>query len=143
MPRLLGIVVGGLMVPVTLFIALGGLAFLLDRGHPYLGPFLGLLCIFAVAWLLSLSWRLILNRPRPTGGLLSPLTLRIIGAVMILAPPVAAVTGSLVVPAPELWWRVVLACIYFIAGFRLLRLAAARSKLPVEDGRSDARASDA
>jgi hypothetical protein len=118
MPRLLGIVVGSLMIPVALFIALGGLVFLLDRStvHRYVGPLMGLVCIFAVGWLLSLSWRLILNRPRRTGGLLSPFALRLLGAVLVLGPLAAAVSGFLFAAAPERWWRIVQACIYFVVG---------------------------
>jgi hypothetical protein len=86
-----------------------------------------------VVWLLSLSRRLILNRPRSTGGLLSPLALRFIGALLILGPIAAAVSGALFAEGAERWWRIIQACIYFLAGLRLFQLAAVRSRLAVED----------
>src|SRR5262245_23313713 len=135
MPRSLGIIVGVLTIPVAALIGLGGIAFVFDRSTAgrYLGPVVGLITIAAVVWLLSLSWRLISNRPRRTGGLLSPFALRLIGTVMVLLPVIALVSGALLTDGPERWWRPIQGCIYFLVGVRLFRLAARRSPEGLKD----------
>jgi hypothetical protein len=131
-PRAFGILVGLFILPLAALIGLGGYMFLASPSadHPYLGLLLGSASVITVVWLFSVSWRLILNRPRRAGGLFSPLGLRAVGTVLVAAPFFAVLSGTLFKDRPVRWWGAVQAVIYLFAGVRLFQLASARSRFP-------------
>jgi len=82
----------------------------------------GMAMILVCAWVATLGWRLIVNRPN-YGGLLSPFVLRVVAVYMAAVPAFLLVTGSAAswsVP------RYLQASAYFLGAIALWRIAAWR-----------------
>ena len=130
LPRPLAIIGGVLLLLFALiFLWVGlGLAIGLRSEPSALKAIIAALSLYTLIRLLVFSWRLILNRPRPGGGLLSPFALRVTGLFMVLLPMAGFFTGWYEASSPRLWLNVFGGVVYIFAGGALILLARARSK---------------
>jgi hypothetical protein len=129
LPRPLAIIGGVLLLFFALiFLWVGlGLAIGLRSEPSALKAIIAALSIYAWIKLLVFSWRLILNRPSPRGGLLSPFVLRVTGLFMVLLPMAGFFTGWYETSSSRLWPHVFQALVYIFVGGALILLARART----------------
>jgi len=140
--RPLDVVAGVLLLVPAFLLAWAGIAPLIYRQNPGVAMLVvSVASLWGAALGVSVSWRLIANRSRSDGGLVSPRFLK--GAALLFAvlPIAALATGSwrsAKVPAAFL---VVQALFYFAAARKLIRLAQRRqigaSPRPESTGRGD------
>jgi hypothetical protein len=95
--------------------------------------------LFGSLWVLFASVRLIVGRERRTGGLLSPLALRVAGTIFGIIPVIALFTGAYW-EARWGWVRVIQAIGYFTAMAALFRLASSRTAVLEVERNGDFRA---
>jgi hypothetical protein len=62
--------------------------------NPPLAILVGMVLVLGSIWVLLVSWRLIIGSERRTGGLLSPLALRVTGVIIGVIPVIALFTGA-------------------------------------------------
>jgi len=130
LPRPLAVIGGVLLLFFALiFLWVGfGLAIGLRSEPSALKVIIAALSLYASVKLLVFSWRLLLNRPRPGGGLLSPFVLRVTGLFMVLLPIAGFFTGWYEASSSRLWPNVFQGVVYIFAGGGLILLARVRSK---------------
>ena len=76
----------------------------------------------------ALAVRLVFNRPRRDGGLMSPFALRLTAMFFFGIPVISLATGAWRNNHLGLTWVLVMGVIYFSWGVALLRLASTRSR---------------
>jgi hypothetical protein len=94
--------------------------------NPPLAVLVGTVLVVGCLWVLVASVRLMAGRPRRTGGLLSPLALRVTGVLFGAAAPVALFAGVFL-DRGHGWLRALQALLHFSAAVTLFRLAALRT----------------
>ena len=120
-----------LRLALSLAFAVGALACLLGAcilifdprsENPWVARTAGLAMAFVSAWVLSVAYRLLLNRPK-YGGLLAPLTLRLVATYMAAMPTFMLVTGRTI---DWTWPRYLQAAVFIFGAIGIWRLAAWR-----------------
>lgn len=99
---------------------------------------LALITLLAAVKLLLLSWLLLLNRPRPEGGFLSPISLWTLGVFWSLIPMVGFFSGAFSEGSPKRYLAMAQAFAYLaiagtLIGVSVSRAAAAADKKPSEN----------
>ncbi|MCR6663805.1 MAG: hypothetical protein NVV60_11855 [Luteimonas sp.] len=123
--------VSGLFFLLSGFVCLAGSAILIldpQSQNPLVAQATGVVMALLSVWVLAVAIRLLLNRPN-RGGLLSPLTLRLMAIYMVAMPTFLLVTGR-----SSSWslMQYLQAGIFIFGAFGIWRLAAWRqaSNLP-------------
>ena len=96
LPRWLILLAGLFLAPIVLLCGFGSFFLLLEPspGKELLVSTVATVMLLLSIWLGSVVLRLILGKPRDTGGLFSPTALRSIAFVFLIIPIIALLTGS-------------------------------------------------
>ena len=96
LPRWLTFLVGLFLAPIVLLCVLGSFFLLLEPspGKELLVSIVATIMLLLSIWLGTVVLRLILGKPRITGGLFSPTALRSIASVFLLIPIITLLTGA-------------------------------------------------
>lgn len=127
LPKIVTILVGIVLLPLTLICVIGSLVIILDPQVDNLPLTLGLGSVFLFGSLFGVlkSFQMIFCIKQKTGGLLSPVALRFLSIVLLIIPVVSVVSGTFM-EAP--YTRSIQTVVYVLAFLGLNKLATVRSK---------------